>query len=87
MALLYVQNVLDKFFLMALGEQLRKLRLSKNMTQEDLGFLVGNSGKQIGRIERGENNVTSCMLYAISKALKIPLTEIFDFEIKKSKKK
>jgi hypothetical protein len=29
------------------------------MTQEDLGFMIGNLGKQIGRIERRENNVTS----------------------------
>ena len=57
-ALLYVQNVTDKKFLNALGQRVRELRLAKNLTQEDLGFLVGNSGKQIGRIERGENNVT-----------------------------
>ena len=82
-----MQNVTDKKFLIALGENLRKLRLAKNLTQEDLGFLIGNSGKQIGRIERGENNVTSCMLYSISKALKLPLKDIFDFEIKKPSKK
>ncbi len=81
-----MQNVTDKKFLNTLGEHIRELRLAKNLTQEDLGFLVGNSGKQIGRIERGENNVTSCMLYAISKALKVPLKDIFNFEIKKTKK-
>ena len=48
------------------------------MTQEELGFIVGNSGKQMGRIERGENNVTSCMLYAIAKALKIKLSALVD---------
>lgn len=79
--LLYVQNVVDKDFLNALGNRVRELRLAKNMTQEDLGFLVGNSGKQIGRIERGENNVTTCMIYQISKALDIPLNELFHFPI------
>lgn len=49
------------------------------MTQEDLGFAVGNSGKQIGRIERGEHNVTVCMIYAVAKALKIPVKDIFNF--------
>jgi transcriptional regulator with XRE-family HTH domain len=77
-----VQKVADKDFLIALGSRVRELRLSKNMTQEDLGFLIGNSGKQIGRIERGENNVTTSMIYQISKALNIPLPEFFDFPMK-----
>ncbi|MNK00447.1 anaerobic benzoate catabolism transcriptional regulator [compost metagenome] len=80
--LLYVQNVVDKNFLNALGNRVRELRLARNMTQEDLGFLVGNSGKQIGRIERGENNVTTCMIYQISKALEIPMNEFFQFSVK-----
>lgn len=57
------------------------------MTQEELGFEVGNSGKQIGRVERGENNVTICMLYQISKVLKIELKEIVDFNIPDKTKK
>ena len=77
-----MQNVVDKDFLIALGRRVRELRLSRNMTQEDLGFLVGNSGKQIGRIERGEHNVTTSMIYQISKALEIPLYEFFYLQIK-----
>lgn len=76
-----MQNVVDKNFLKALGNRVRELRLAKNMTQEELGFSIGNSGKQIGRIERGENNVTTCMIYQISKALDIPLHELFHFPI------
>jgi transcriptional regulator with XRE-family HTH domain len=82
-----VQKIVDNRFLKALGERIRELRLKKNLTQEDIGFTVGNSGKQIGRIERGENNVTSCMLYQISKALDVSLMELFDFEIPDKKKK
>jgi transcriptional regulator with XRE-family HTH domain len=82
-----VQNVIDKDFLIALGNKIRELRTAKNMTQEDLGFHVGNSGKQIGRIERGENNVSSCMLYQISKALKIDLKDVFDFKVSVKKRK
>jgi transcriptional regulator with XRE-family HTH domain len=80
-----VQNVVDKLFLKCLGEHIRTLRIKKNLTQEELGFLVGNSGKQIGRIERGENNVTSCMIYKLSLSLKIEMKEIFDFKIQKKK--
>ncbi len=77
-----MQKVVDKNFLLALGRRVRELRLSKKMTQEDLGFIVGNSGKQIGRIERGENNVTTSMIYQISKALEIPMHELFNFPMK-----
>lgn len=82
-----MQNIVDKGFLKALGEKIRELRLNKNLTQEDLGFMLGNSGKQIGRIERGENNVSSCMLYQISKALEIELKELVDFKVPVTKKK
>lgn len=76
-----MQNTVDKELLLALGLRVRELRISKNMTQADLGLLVGNSGKQIGRIERGENNVTINTIYQISKALKVSLSEVFDFTI------
>lgn len=76
-----MQNVHDTEFLILLGNHLRKIRVSKNLTQEDLGFLVGNSGKQIGRIERGENNVTICMLLKISKSLNEPLVKLLDFDL------
>ena len=82
-----MQNIIDKAFLKALGDRIRELRLSNDLTQEDLGFAIGNSGKQIGRIERGENNVSSCMLLQISKALGISLKELFDFKIPEKKKK
>ena len=82
-----MQNIVDKNFLFALGNHIRELRLQKQITQEELGFMVGNSGKQIGRIERGENNVTSCMLYKISIALKIELKDIFNFKIPAKQKK
>ncbi|MGB3947855.1 MAG: helix-turn-helix transcriptional regulator [Bacteroidia bacterium] len=80
-AYLYVQNIVDRNFLKLLGNRVRELRLNSGLTQEDLGFMVGNSGKQIGRIERGEHNVTSCMLYQISKALGIKLKDLFDFTL------
>jgi transcriptional regulator with XRE-family HTH domain len=75
-----VQNIIDTGFLIELGKRIRYLRIERKMTQEDLGFIIGNSGKQVGRIERGENNVTSCMLLQISKALNISMKELFDFD-------
>lgn len=75
-----MQNITDKVFLKKLGENLRRIRKQKGMTQEDLGFLIGNSGKQIGRIERGENNVTTSMMYQISKALNVNIKDLFNLD-------
>lgn len=76
-----MQNVFNKDFLLALGNRVRHLRENASLTQEELGFLVGNSGKQIGRIERGEHNVTTCMIFAIAKALNLHVKVFFDFEV------
>jgi len=85
--ILIVQNISDTAFLVALGKRVRFLRQQKKLTQEELGFRIGNSGKQIGRIERGENNVTTSMIYAISLALDIPVSKFFEIDIQKIKKK
>ncbi len=74
-----MQNIHNSIFLKQLGARVRELRNERNLSQEDLGFIIGNSGKQIGRIERGEHNVTSCMIYEIAKALKITLSELYNF--------
>lgn len=76
-----MQGVKDEIFLKALGSRVRELRKKKGLTQVELGVLIENHGEQIGRIERGEINVSSCTLYKISQGLKISLSELFDFEL------
>lgn len=82
-----MDKIADFTFLKALGKRVREIRLSQNLSQEELGYRIGNSGKQIGRIERGEHNVTTSMIYAITKELKISLSEFYDFPIKSNKTK
>jgi len=43
---------LDMFFI---GEAIKQARLKKNLTQEDLGKLIGVQKAQISRIENGKN--------------------------------
>lgn len=38
-----------------IGEAIKQARLSKNLTQEDLGKLIGVQRAQISRIENGKN--------------------------------
>ena len=62
-----------------MGEQLRKVRLSKSLSQEDLAGIAEIALSQIGRIERGESNPTISTLYIISKSLNVPLKDLLNF--------
>jgi transcriptional regulator with XRE-family HTH domain len=72
----YYRN--DKF-LKAFGMNIKRLRLSKNMSQEDLAFESDLELTQIGRIERGETNTSLSLITKIAKSLKIPVKDLFDF--------
>jgi len=66
--------------LKAFGENLKRLRKQRRLTQESLGELTGINYKYIGEIERGEKNPTAVVIYKISKALQVPVSEIFSLE-------
>lgn len=74
-----MNKVRDKKYLKLFGYRLRELRVSKSLTQEQLANDADIPINQIGRIERGEVNSTLSTLKAISDALQIPLSNIFDF--------
>ena len=75
-----MQNVTDKDFLKALGNHIRIIRKNKHLTQLDVGVAMDNYAEQIGRIERGELNVTICTLKKIAESLGISLSELLKFE-------
>ena len=52
-----------------LGEQLRFLRKDKGFTQEELAEKVGVHPTYIGKIEGGKSNISTIMLFKLSKAL------------------
>lgn len=74
-----MQNVKDTDFLKLLGNRIRAERKAKGFSQVDLGIAMDNYGEQIGRIERGQFNVTICTLKKIADALEIPLYELLNF--------
>jgi transcriptional regulator with XRE-family HTH domain len=75
-----VNNVKDLGYIKLFGEQLQRLRLSKKLTQELLAYTADIPISQVGRIERGEINTTISTIKALSKALDIPVKEMFDFK-------
>ncbi len=72
----YYRN--DKF-LKQFGTNLKKTRLVKNMSQEDLAFEAELDLTQIGRIERGVTNTSISLVFKIAKALKVPVKDLLDF--------
>lgn len=63
--------------LVLFGKQLKKLRLSRNLSQERLAELCDYQTNQIGRIERAERTVSFEGLMRISYGLSMPPAELF----------
>lgn len=53
-----------------LGEMIRQARIERNLTQEQLGKLIGVQKAQISKLERNANNVTISTVLRVFKALK-----------------
>ena len=54
-----------------IGQKIKQLRRNADMSQEDLGKILGVSQTQINRIEVGKKRVSAAQLFAFSKLFKI----------------
>jgi DNA-binding XRE family transcriptional regulator len=72
----FVDNKAKKIILIQFGNTLRKLRLERGLTQEQLANELGVEISQISRIERGIINTSITNLYAISSVLNIEIHEL-----------
>lgn len=59
-----------------IGLLIRKNRTEKKITQEKLALLCDIDRSYLGRIERGEVNITVLKLFEIAKTLEISPTEL-----------
>ena len=59
-----------------IGENIRKYRLKKGLTQLDLAAACGFEESSIGRLENGNTNPTIKTLLKIAKALDVKLTDL-----------
>ena len=61
------------------GENLRQVRMKKNMSQEDVAGAAGISVTYYAGIERGEENPTFVVIENICKALNIKSSQVLPF--------
>ncbi len=62
--------------LIALGETIRRIRLSKGISQEKLALLAEVDRSYVGRVERGDNNVAVLTLARLAGALDISISKL-----------
>lgn len=66
----------DKAILMSFGLSLKKIRLKKNLSQEELAYQSSLHRTYISSVERGERNISLINIVHIANALNVPLTEL-----------
>jgi transcriptional regulator with XRE-family HTH domain len=62
----------------SLGEQLKRLRLERELTQRDLAYHAGLDSKHISRIELGRVDPGTITLIRLARALNITVGELFE---------
>lgn len=62
------------------GQQAKKLRVNKGLTQEKLSELTEYGIVNISRMENGKTFPSPKMISALALALDVPIKELFDFE-------
>lgn len=69
-------SLTKKEFCTQVGYQVRKLRLQKQISIEQLALDAGMEYTQVSRIELGRINTSIYQIYRISKILDVTLTEL-----------
>jgi len=61
-----------------IGENLKKYRLERNLSQESLANLSGIDWSTISRMERGVVNTTISVVFALAEAMGIKPSQLLD---------
>lgn len=64
-----------------IGEQIKRIRVKRNVSQQTLAELTGECISAISRVERGQRQVRLDTLVSIANALKVDVEEILTFHI------
>ena len=77
--------IFDQVGIEAFAIHLKQLRHELGVTQNQLAYEAGLSLSQIARIETARTNPTLSTIFAIARALDIPLASIFNFSLPENK--
>lgn len=70
---------MNKPYLEQLGKNIKKYRLQKGMTQDDLG-VNGISRSMVSLVEIAQSDITASKLKIIADNMGIKVKDLFDFE-------
>lgn len=71
-----ISNMVKKSISIKFGEKVRELRVSQNLSQEQLADLASVHRTYIGMVERAEKNITLVNIEKISNGLNVNITEL-----------
>ncbi|GEO03366.1 hypothetical protein AAE02nite_10300 [Adhaeribacter aerolatus] len=74
-----METIDENTFLKNFGQNLKRLRIAKHLTQANVAFEANMSVSQIQRIEYGQHNFTILTLLSLSKALDLKPAELLQF--------
>lgn len=77
---LHVRKKTNNTFLLLFGENLKKIRTNKRITQAQLAIDCDFDVSVISRIERGIVNTSLSNIKIIADSLDIPINELFKFD-------
>lgn len=63
--------------LKTLGERVRKIRISRGLSQTELAYKMGKDHPCINRLERGKSNPTVNFLFDLCEGLGVDVVELF----------
>lgn len=73
--------IFDEEGLQLLAKRLKEIRFEKGISQEELAYRSEITLSQIARIETVRINPTISTIFKIARALEVPLSDLFNFEL------
>lgn len=76
----FVINIRNEEYLLAFGNNLKRIRKQKGISREKLSALANIEVMQIYRIENGKVNTTISSVFALANGLEVAPVELMDFK-------
>ncbi len=70
-------NGLEKLVNKIIGQNIKSIRLGRNMSQSDVASILDMSFQQIQKYENGLNRISASNLFLLAQSLRIPVEDFF----------